>query len=296
MPSRAWGCTWPKAMDSRKLRRCITVAPAGPRAKSGHVGKPIPGVEVRIDRPNADGVGEVLARGPNVMLGYRGDAESTSRSIDRDGWLRTGDLGKIDRRGQLVIVGRAKDVIVSSSGENVYPDDVEAKLGEISLSLRVRDRRSRTILAAGSESRASRCRSPTRLATRAERHTRAKRSLDKALSRAAPARCARRCVTILDAPLPRTATRKVKRSEVRRHRRAHCTAFRAAAATGRGRRSRRRGACRAGCGRRDCPQASLGARRCSRSPCRSGFRFPDVARAAGGAGGAARCAPSMPIA
>ena len=64
------------------------------------------------------------------MLGYAGDEEATS-SVLSDGWLRTGDLGKLDRKGQLTLVGRAKDVIVASSGENVYPDDVEARIGKL---------------------------------------------------------------------------------------------------------------------------------------------------------------------
>ncbi len=108
----------------------LSVAQGGPRAKPGHVGRAIPGVQLKIDSPNAEGVGEVWARGPNVMLGYAGDEEATS-SVFSDGWLRTGDLGKLDRKGQLTLVGRAKDVVVASSGENVYPDDVEARIGKL---------------------------------------------------------------------------------------------------------------------------------------------------------------------
>jgi long-chain acyl-CoA synthetase len=191
----------------------ITVAPAGPRAKSGHVGKAVPGVEVRIDNPNAEGVGEVLARGPNVMLGYRDDDESTRRTIDENGWLRTGDLGKIDRKGELVIVGRAKDVIVSASGENVYPDDVEAKLGEIQYVTEyaivgIDDPRGGERVACVAVPEAD------PLVSRADRHARAKKSLDKALSKL-PGSMRPSVVTLLDAKLPRTATRKVKRAEVR---------------------------------------------------------------------------------
>src|SRR5690606_37543836 len=109
----------------------LTVAEGSPRTRAGQVGKPVPGVEIRIDRPDANGVGEVLARGPNAMLGYADDPESTAQVLTPDGWLRTGDLGKLDRHGQLVIVGRAKEVIVASNGENVYPDDVEARLGRV---------------------------------------------------------------------------------------------------------------------------------------------------------------------
>src|SRR5262249_50721816 len=104
----------------------LTVAKPG--SPVGQVGKPIPGVSIRIDSPDEHGVGEVLAKGPNVMAGYT-DAEATREVKTEDGWLRTGDLGKLDREGCLVIVGRVKDVIVTSTGENVYPDDIERMLG-----------------------------------------------------------------------------------------------------------------------------------------------------------------------
>ena len=78
------------------------------------------------------GVGEVWARGPNVMLGYFGDDAATQVTIDADGWLHTGDMGRIDHRNRLHLVGRAKEVVVSASGENIYMDDVENTLGSIS--------------------------------------------------------------------------------------------------------------------------------------------------------------------
>jgi long-chain acyl-CoA synthetase len=93
-----------------------------PRADS--VGAPVRGVEVRIDRPDADGVGEVCLRGPTLMDGYLDDPELTAEAL-RDGWLHTGDLGWLDASGHLHLVGRAKDVIVSEGGKNVYPEDVE---------------------------------------------------------------------------------------------------------------------------------------------------------------------------
>ena len=103
--------------------------------------------------PDERGVGEVLARGPNVMVGYTDEA-ATREAIDAEGWLHTGDLGKLDKKGRLVIVGRAKDVVVSPSGENVYPDDVERRLGEVA-ARRASSRSSASRSAAASASRAS---------------------------------------------------------------------------------------------------------------------------------------------
>jgi long-chain acyl-CoA synthetase len=94
------------------------------RLRTGSVGPPLPGVEIRIDTPDADGVGEVLAKGPNVMAGYLDDPEAT-REVLSDGWLRTGDLGRLDEAGHLVLVGRKKDLILDASGKNVYPDELE---------------------------------------------------------------------------------------------------------------------------------------------------------------------------
>ncbi|MBI2150759.1 MAG: AMP-binding protein, partial [Acidobacteria bacterium] len=90
----------------------------------GTVGKPMRGVEIRIDSPNGDGVGEVWIRGPVLMKGYYRDSEKTAETII-DGWLHTGDLGFIDAGGNLTITGRSKDVIVLANGKNVYPEDVE---------------------------------------------------------------------------------------------------------------------------------------------------------------------------
>ncbi len=89
------------------------------------VGKPLPGVEVRILNPDADGIGEVAVRGKNVMAGYLDDPELTAETIV-DGWLLTGDLGWIDKTGHLHLVGRKKNMIVTEGGKNIYPEDVEA--------------------------------------------------------------------------------------------------------------------------------------------------------------------------
>ena len=96
----------------------------------GSVGKPLPGVEVMIDNPDAKGVGEVLARGQNIMLGYYKNDEATDEAIDEDRWLKTGDLGRLDEDGNLYIVGRSKDVIIDSNGKNIYPDEIEDLYGK----------------------------------------------------------------------------------------------------------------------------------------------------------------------
>jgi len=192
----------------------LTVAKAGPTARAGHVGKPVPGVEVRILNPGKDGIGEVVARGPNVMLGYADDDASTRESIDAEGWLHTGDLGRIDKHGDLVIVGRKKDTIVTANGENVYPDDVEARIGP------VEHIKELTVLAVSDPRGGERIACLATVAeddtaTRDERHDRARRALDKALL-GLPVHMRPAIVRLTDLPLPRTATRKVKRAEVRR--------------------------------------------------------------------------------
>ncbi len=95
----------------------------------GSVGKPLPGVEVKIENPDAGGVGEVFARGQNVMLGYFNNEEATNEAM-HDRWLKTGDLGKLDKDGNLYIVGRSKDVIIDSNGKNIYPDEIEDLYGK----------------------------------------------------------------------------------------------------------------------------------------------------------------------
>ena len=107
----------------------LTVARPGNKLLRGSVGKPLPGVEVKIESPDENGVGEVLARGQNVMLGYYNNEEATE-AVLQDRWLKTGDLGKLDEDGNLYIVGRSKDVIIDSNGKNIYPDEIEDHYGK----------------------------------------------------------------------------------------------------------------------------------------------------------------------
>src|SRR5207245_2137336 len=102
------------------------------KRRAGTVGPAGPGVEIKIEQPDAEGVGEVLARGPNVMAGYLDDPEATAEVLS-DGWLRTGDLGKLSEDGHLTLVGRKKDVILDASGKNVYPDELEELYGRTAL-------------------------------------------------------------------------------------------------------------------------------------------------------------------
>jgi long-chain acyl-CoA synthetase len=89
------------------------------------VGKPLPGMEVKIVDPSEDGVGEVYVRSKTVMSGYLNEPELTAEAIV-DGWLRTGDLGKFDAQGHLHLSGRKKNMIVTEEGKNIYPEDIEA--------------------------------------------------------------------------------------------------------------------------------------------------------------------------
>lgn len=99
--------------------------PDGPRADT--VGFPLPGIEIGIDSPDDNGVGEIMVKGDNVMMGYLRDDDATAEVL-HDGWLKTGDLGRIDPDGHLRLTGRRKNVIVTSAGKNVYPEEVEQRL------------------------------------------------------------------------------------------------------------------------------------------------------------------------
>lgn len=94
----------------------------------GSIGKKFPGVEVKIDNPDKSGVGELLAKGDSVMIGYYNNEEANEEVFTEDGWFRTGDLARIDKNGYLYISGRKKFVIVLKNGKNVYPEEIESLL------------------------------------------------------------------------------------------------------------------------------------------------------------------------
>ena len=93
----------------------------------GSVGNVIDIDTVKIDEPNEDGEGEILVKGPNVMLGYYKNQEATAEAF-KDGYFRTGDYGKVDKNGVLFITGRKKNLIILSNGKNVYPEEIENEL------------------------------------------------------------------------------------------------------------------------------------------------------------------------
>ena len=96
----------------------------------GSIGKALPNLQVRIDDPDADGMGELAVKGPSVMLGYYGDKKATDAVFD-DGWFSTGDLAKIDEDGYIFICGRKKSVIVLKNGKNIFPEEMESLVNKI---------------------------------------------------------------------------------------------------------------------------------------------------------------------
>ena len=100
--------------------------------KAGSCGKAAPRMEVKIDSQDPEHiVGEILTRGDNVMLGYYKNPEATAQVIDAEGWLHTGDLGVMDKEGNVFIKGRSKNMLLGPSGQNIYPEEIEEKLSNM---------------------------------------------------------------------------------------------------------------------------------------------------------------------
>lgn len=97
----------------------------------GSIGKAFPSLDVKIDQPNEEGIGELLVKGPTIMMGYYNNEEATKETL-QDGWLHTGDLAKIDKDGFIFISGRKKFVIVLKNGKNIYPEELETLVNKIS--------------------------------------------------------------------------------------------------------------------------------------------------------------------
>jgi long-chain acyl-CoA synthetase len=186
----------------------------------GSIGKPLHGTEIKLADPDKDGIGEVLIRGSVVFDGYYKNPQATAEAFTEDGWFRSGDLGRLDKDGHLYIVGRAKDVIVLPSGKNVHPEDVEAhylrsplveELAVIGISGGDGDHRGSEKLAAVVVPNFEYLRRENIANSReAIRH-----GLDN-LGRELPEYQRVRDYIIRTDPLPRTATRKIKRFELAR--------------------------------------------------------------------------------
>ena len=97
---------------------------------AGSVGKPMPSVNIQLFGEDENGIGEIVARGPNIMLGYLNQQDETAEAI-KDGWFYTGDLGRFDKHGNLYITGRKKNVIVMKNGKNIFPEEIEEKLSRL---------------------------------------------------------------------------------------------------------------------------------------------------------------------
>jgi long-chain acyl-CoA synthetase len=126
-----WGFVdigWP-VLEGYGLTECSPVVAADriEHPTPEGVGWPVPGVEVRIEDPDADGNGEIAVRGPNVMLGYYRQPEATAE-VMRDGWFMTGDLGQLTGDGRLRITGRLKNMIATAAGKKIYPEEIETHI------------------------------------------------------------------------------------------------------------------------------------------------------------------------
>jgi len=190
----------------------LTVTRPENRMLTGSVGRPLPGVEVKIADPDSSGVGEVIARGPNVMLGYYADERATRAALV-ERWLYTGDLGKLDDDGNLFLVGRSKEIIVDTNGKNVYPDELEEiylnsphvkELSIVGLADGIGEKVACLVVADDEYDIAL---SRAELRRRVEEHFRE-------VSASLPYYKRVKVLHFTDLELPRTATRKVKRGEV----------------------------------------------------------------------------------
>ncbi len=98
--------------------------------KIGSIGKAVPNVEAKIEDVNEEGIGELVVKGPNIMIGYYGDQKATN-AVLKDGWFYTGDLAKIDEEGYIFICGRKKSVIVLKNGKNIFPEELEGIINRV---------------------------------------------------------------------------------------------------------------------------------------------------------------------
>ncbi len=186
----------------------------------GSVGKPMKGAEIKIDNADHEGVGEVFIKGPMVFKGYYQNDAASKEAFTDDGWFRSGDLGRIDKRGHLYIVGRGKDVIVLPSGKNVHPEDIEVHYLKCPLvaELAVLGVTDETESRAGAEKLAAVVVPDfdyLKQAKIANSKEAIRHELDS-LGRSLPEYQRVRDYIIRAEPLPRTATRKIKRFQLKK--------------------------------------------------------------------------------
>ena len=183
------------------------------------VGRPVEGVEIELRNAGPDGIGEVYARGPTLMRGYLDAPELTGETLI-DGWLRTGDLGVLDAAGHLALVGRAKNMIVTAGGKNVYPEDVEAAFGRVVCE-------ELCVFGENYLWPARKLVGETLVLVVRPRRDQERAPLLAALAEANRALAAHKRVAsyvVWDAEFPRTASQKVKRDELAAQVRAHAAA------------------------------------------------------------------------
>lgn len=101
------------------------------RFRARSCGRPVLNMDVKIDEPNEQGIGEILVKGENVMLGYYKNEEATKQAFTEDGWMRTGDLGYLDKQRNIYLKGRNKTMILGANGQNIYPEEIEDKLNNM---------------------------------------------------------------------------------------------------------------------------------------------------------------------
>ena len=108
----------------------VVTAEASDKKRPGSIGIPLKNVQVKINNPDKGGVGEIMAKGPNIMLGYYENEEATKKALE-NGWLHTGDFGYIDKDGFVFVTGRQSDIIVLRNGKNIYPQELEFLINKL---------------------------------------------------------------------------------------------------------------------------------------------------------------------
>ena len=108
----------------------VLTAESEEKHRAGSIGIPLKNVQIKIDKPDKDGVGEILGKGPNIMLGYYQNEEATKKALE-DGWLHTGDYGYMDEDGFVFVTGRQSDIIVLKNGKNIYPQELEFLINKL---------------------------------------------------------------------------------------------------------------------------------------------------------------------